>query len=456
MNKKNNYNNNNNISKKSIYKRYRKNREYNLFLWNIILGFLHGITFISILSLSIIYDNKLSLYYQVTTDFWSSTLNNNNGRPYIDSNLEPLISSSSSSSSSRFYNLLWVLVPFPLLTSLFHINNATLSFKKYIKYTLYYGVQYFRWIEYSITAGLMTWVIWSLSGGTNIFLGISLLIININMNILGGLVTEMLNSKTFIIEKILNNNNNNHNKHYIRYHHHNNNDDDDDDEEEDDNDDDDDDDDDYNNINIKKDDMNNNIDDYFTLIEWYNIIYNNYYYKYKKINSSSSSSSNNNNNNNNDNVIIWTIIIGFLNFLIIWSIILSYFFKSISSLSSNSNNNNNNNGVPWFVYTINIGLFIQFLLFGLIIVIHLYSKKRIISNIKMIMLKMNNANNVNNANNNNNSMSTLISLKEYKKKNYFTFIFADRYYYEILYQILSLVSKLYLTWFLFAGIVRTN
>ena len=89
------------------------------------------------------------------------------------------------------YDLALVLLPMPALTSLFHIIQAVLSrdslIDEYSKDSDWIeklqdrylsavkrGVNAVRWLEYSITAGLMTWIIAQLSGITNLYLVILL------------------------------------------------------------------------------------------------------------------------------------------------------------------------------------------------------------------------------------------------------------------------------------------
>ena len=74
------------------------------------------------------------------------------------------------------YNLSWVLMFMPLITSVFHIYQAYLTSQYNDDNESWYtrdiqkGINVIRWIEYSITATLMTWIITQLSGITNIYL----------------------------------------------------------------------------------------------------------------------------------------------------------------------------------------------------------------------------------------------------------------------------------------------
>lgn len=308
--------------------------------WNISIGVLHGLSFVAVLVLSIIYNAKVPLS-NLTTDFWK-----------FDTILNIFVSDFRVIAS---YNALWVLLPFPLITSFFHVMLGTFMYVYYSFNVLRKGIQMFRWIEYSITAGLMTWVIVSLSGVTNIFLQICLLMLNINMNIFG-LVSEILNATNVDDEQIP--------------------------------------------IDIRGKEEKE-----LTLKSWYKKIY------FKEFNP-------------RDRVVWWPIWIAFLTFFVIWTVALTYFFEAIASRSDN---------VPWFVWTINIGLFFQYLGFGLIMVGHYSSKQMVIEQIKK---------------------NENITFGAFKRQYYFATILANRYYNELFYQVLSLTSKLFLTYFLLGGIIR--
>jgi len=70
------------------------------------------------------------------------------------------------------YQIIWLLVAFPAITALFH---ATIVWVRAVRIVYFLNVfqlerNPIRWIEYSITASIMTWVIMQLSGITNLFL----------------------------------------------------------------------------------------------------------------------------------------------------------------------------------------------------------------------------------------------------------------------------------------------
>lgn len=70
------------------------------------------------------------------------------------------------------YPMIWVDLPFPIITALFHgaIGFVPYVQKLYLYYVFKENRNPLRWFEYSITASLMTWVILQLSGVTNIYL----------------------------------------------------------------------------------------------------------------------------------------------------------------------------------------------------------------------------------------------------------------------------------------------
>jgi hypothetical protein len=80
------------------------------------------------------------------------------------------------------YQIFWVLWPMPVLTGIFHAFQAVLIIANVKWYTDPLGRKQnlVRWIEYSITASLMTWIVAQLSGVTNFVL---LVMVAIVMNI---------------------------------------------------------------------------------------------------------------------------------------------------------------------------------------------------------------------------------------------------------------------------------
>lgn len=86
------------------------------------------------------------------------------------------------------YQLFWVLWPMPVLTGLFHVFQTLLIVFDVKWYTrpLEKKQNLVRWIEYSITASLMTWIVAQLSGVTNFVLVFMVaLVMNIAMQIQG-------------------------------------------------------------------------------------------------------------------------------------------------------------------------------------------------------------------------------------------------------------------------------
>jgi hypothetical protein len=70
------------------------------------------------------------------------------------------------------YDLFYVLIPMPFATGLFHILQAVMLFKncRWYKGDIEKGINIVRWIEYSITASLMTFILAQLCGITNVYL----------------------------------------------------------------------------------------------------------------------------------------------------------------------------------------------------------------------------------------------------------------------------------------------
>lgn len=341
----------------------RKIEFRNLKTWNLVMGFIHLISFICFIILFIVYYDKIypSMSY---TDFAYVNGNGSSRALIVDSQ------------NVNSYNLLWVLLPFPLITCLFHFFIATFGFKNYIFILYGYGIQYYRWIEYSITSGLMIWVIYTLSGGTHILLGFVLVMLNCNMNLFG-FIMEYVNSNKRLsnvkANKLINaiqatNYEYNDNKLACWF------------------------------IKNKKPDV---LEFRRTLSTETDVNVKTLSFMFQK------------NNVKKERVVWWPFIVGFINFLIVWLIIFLYFFYTLAKSQFITD-------IPWFVWTIDIGLFFQFLLFGLVMLFHFLARSYHMQNMSIPWL-----------------------LQPFKL----------RFYYEIMYQILSLISKTFLVWFLFGGII---
>lgn len=139
-------------------------QQFNLYKLNVAAFSLHLITFIVSLILSIVFAGQ-SFQTELTSDFRNYGNNSANPPPQAGkffTNLQSL----------GFYQLIWINLPFCLITAFFHALiawNPTIN-KKYNIWVFKEHRNPLRWIEYSITASLMTWVIMQLSGITNIFL----------------------------------------------------------------------------------------------------------------------------------------------------------------------------------------------------------------------------------------------------------------------------------------------
>lgn len=118
-----------------------------LYRLNLGAGILHATNFIVTLVLITLY-NERSLLAVLTTDF----------RPGIQFH--------------GSYRLIWVELPFSAVTSLFHFYLALGGEKttRYREYVFGKGRNPYRWIEYGITASLMTWGILQVAGATNILI----------------------------------------------------------------------------------------------------------------------------------------------------------------------------------------------------------------------------------------------------------------------------------------------
>jgi len=76
------------------------------------------------------------------------------------------------------------LLPFPAITALFHFCEAS-GFASYYRYALIIGVTPHRWIEYSITNGLITWSVLALAGVGNVLVLAAAVLVNVTMQYFG-------------------------------------------------------------------------------------------------------------------------------------------------------------------------------------------------------------------------------------------------------------------------------
>lgn len=99
------------------------------------------------------------------------------------------------------YPVVWVDLPFPLITAIFHgaIGYIPSVRSNYLKNVFQFRVNPLRWIEYSITASLMTWVIFQLSGVSNVFLLImGGIVANIVLQFMGHLIERQVRLATLL------------------------------------------------------------------------------------------------------------------------------------------------------------------------------------------------------------------------------------------------------------------
>ena len=153
--------------------------------WNKWAFVLHGVSFVAALIMVIIFASG-SLQTELTTDFRvydSMSTNPSQAGPF-----------SVKQKSLGFYQLAWVELPFPLITSIFHGIIAFVPYvnQHYTRDAIIDGTNWIRWLEYAITASFMTWVIMQASGVTNV-------LILIVVGIIGNIVLQY---QGYLMEKL--------------------------------------------------------------------------------------------------------------------------------------------------------------------------------------------------------------------------------------------------------------
>lgn len=368
---------------------FLRNSPLFLYRYNLFCAIVHFLSSTVLLILTLVYSSKL-LYSDLTTDF--SIYDTVAKKPKVET------------VTIATYSNAYLLFPFGFITSLFHVFLASRGqYWLYLYRVTVLGRNPYRWIEYSITASLMIWVVWSVSGGTNIFQGISIVILNIIMN-LCGLEQEDVNKTRNTpehkessgyqkwVDKLIN-------TFPTSYKH-------------------------MNIIGSKKE-----------MVE-----YKEYCNSYKKDIKTRLTSGNNDISLNAllevygyENIKekptahslktnYFPFVLGCLPFILTWVIVFSYFFTALTKNASN---------VPWWVWTIDIGLFITFSQFAVIMLIHYIQKDNLINEANKHQLK---------------GKHILPWGKTWST------YFADRTNQEVIYQLLSLTSKLFLPWFLWIGL----
>ena len=138
--------------------------------WNIAAGLLHLASFFAALGVSIAY-NERSYQTELTTDF-NGVLR-----------------------SLGLYRVVWVDLPFPLITAIFHFAvSAPANWRWHSELVLNKGRNPVRWSEYSITASLMVWVISQLAGITNVVTLVTQVLVNVCMQATG-YIMERVNER---------------------------------------------------------------------------------------------------------------------------------------------------------------------------------------------------------------------------------------------------------------------
>ena len=123
------------------------------------VGIVHGTSFLVLLTLTLINRDDL-LQVQLTTDFGGVVC------------------------VLAAYPVAATLLPFPLITSLFHIFESR-NAGDYFRAVLLRGVTWHDWLEYSITNGLMTFSKLTLVGANNVVLLTVAVLVNVTMQIFG-------------------------------------------------------------------------------------------------------------------------------------------------------------------------------------------------------------------------------------------------------------------------------
>lgn len=137
-----------------------------LTIWHFVAAGVHGLSFLALLIVYLIIGTDKSFAPQL----YSDTLQFDNGT--VDNKLLE---------DASGYSLAIVLLFMPAITSVFHIGQGfgTMRYETVRKtplsrddwlVRLTRGVNWVRWLEYSITASLMTWIVAQLSGITNVYL----------------------------------------------------------------------------------------------------------------------------------------------------------------------------------------------------------------------------------------------------------------------------------------------
>lgn len=132
---------------------------------NTLAALVHAASFVAALIISIIYRDN-SVLGEITTQFrvydFNATTPVNGIGGALTSELKSL----------GTFPLIWVDLPFPFITAFFHliIARSPIIRTAYEHWVFHEGRNPLRWLEYGITASLMTFVIAQLCGITDIFL----------------------------------------------------------------------------------------------------------------------------------------------------------------------------------------------------------------------------------------------------------------------------------------------
>jgi len=150
-----------NIAEEDMPKVAERNFRSKLRKWNIAAVVIQSISFIALLILSVVFRDKARL-----VNLWVET------------------DRGSSIQTLAAYPLYSTLLPFPIITALFHVL-ALCKVDNYYANVLLRGTNRLRWIEYSITNGLMTFSLCTLAGAGGVVLLVGNILANFLMQYFG-------------------------------------------------------------------------------------------------------------------------------------------------------------------------------------------------------------------------------------------------------------------------------
>lgn len=152
-------------------------------LANLVAGVFHSVSFLGALILSVVFRKDI---YRATISTTVTKWDGTSAQPELD-----ILGS---------YTLSWTILPFPVLTALFHFASLLPPLRNHLHRIVLHrgkrklsGWNWLRWVEYSITASLMTWTIAQLAGVTDLATLFCFVALNAMMQLAGGLGHEWSN-----------------------------------------------------------------------------------------------------------------------------------------------------------------------------------------------------------------------------------------------------------------------